>query len=662
MVLQTHHFALPAGTMVRRFRIERCLGKGGFAFTYLATDTKLGHKVAIKELFRTESVTRRGHAVYPISMEPSLVAEWKGLLRKFTDEAKHLALFRHPNIVTVQASFEENNTSYIVMNYVDGQTFSQYLRKLPRRPSEADLLPVLTQVLDGLEAVHAARLLHRDVKPNNIYLTRRNEVILLDFGAARPDGERNGKSTFIFHADGYSPPEQYTSTEPLTPASDIYATAATLVRAITMKDPQPACERNVKDKYMPLAVAYRGRYSPALLKGIDAAMALKADRRPKSIAQWRKMLLRKGSVRTKDVKSRTGDTANWVLAIFICLVLAFTSAWIAARMSAEPEHQEQVTGKISDAGLHQIAMAPISTAKAGAVTPPEPHPQEKVPGSEPPAASENENERVKSQVVATRAQPTTPPPTDAVASAAMPPPKEIPAKMDRFLKEEIEQRVKAENYAESVTVNDTGETADLREMSRTAFMAEEARDEARYAADVGGFTHLGSTCVNYHPATDTAEMRQIFTYERQLIGSSVRRIGLVVREVRIEKASHGSPSISRRIVTARAAGYRCRLSEADCATAREQMARGITPLAAVREIIRKDRENFELQGPRDPEDMAFGLFQNAANRKKVSELPDDKIILVPGGKETAEAVLASTPVVEVFPDLDEPVIVIVVKN
>lgn len=656
MAQQTHHFALPAGTMVRRFRIERCLGKGGFAFTYLATDTKLGHKVAIKELFRTESVTRRGHAVHPISVEPSLVAEWRGLLRKFTEEAKHLARFRHPNIVTVLASFEENNTSYIVMNYVDGQTFSQYLRNLSRRPSEADLLPVFKQVLNGLEAVHAARLLHRDVKPNNIYLTRRNEIILLDFGAARPDGERNGKSTFIFHADGYSPPEQYTSTEPLTPASDIYATAATLVRAITMKDPQPACERNVKDKYVPLAVAYRGRYSSALLKGIDAAMALNADRRPQSIAQWRKMLLRKRPVRPG--KSSSGETANWVLAIFICLVLAFTSAWIAARMSAEPEHQEQITRKISDSGFHQMAMVPLPTVKAAAVVQPGSSPQEKAPGSEAPSTSENE----KSSGRAVRVQ-STPPPTAAVASAVALPSKEtIAAKMDRFLKEEIEQRVKAENYAESVTVNDTGEAADLREMSRTAFLAEEARDEARYAADVGGFTHLGSTCVNYHSATDTAEMRQIFTFERQLIGSGVRRIGLVVREVRIELASQRDSHITRRIVTTRAAGYRCRLSEADGTTAREQMARGITSLAAIREIIRKDRENFELQGPRDPEDMAFGLFQNAANREKVSELPDDKIILVPGGRGTAEAVLANTPVVEVFPDLDEPVIVIVVKS
>lgn len=331
-----HIHALPRGSMIGHFRIERLLGKkGGFAFTYLALDTRLRRPVALKELFPNGLVVRQGTNVMPIAKDKETTSMWSWALRKFKEEARHLARFRHPNIVVVSDLIEANQTAYIVMHYVEGRSLDEILKEMGHPVKEGFLMHVLNGVLSGLEAVHKEGILHRDIKPNNIYLTRRGDVILLDFGAARPQVRVNQQSeaSFCVHADGYSPFEQYSLMSRLTPATDIYAVAATMVRAISGERPPSATDRSIHENYVPLVHRFRGYYSPELLEGIDAGMAIEATKRPSSVSEWRSMLSRGG--RPRQAKGGR-PVAFWVMLLSF-LLIGILVAWGIIRMGSEEE-------------------------------------------------------------------------------------------------------------------------------------------------------------------------------------------------------------------------------------------------------------------------------------------------------------------------------------
>lgn len=704
--------ALRRGETIGTLRIEECLGQGGFAFTYKAWDTFLNRWVAIKELFRPESVRRRGAAVVPVSNDLGTLWEWRALLRKFTEEARHLAKFRHPNIVTVINSHEANNTAYIVMQYVEGRTLNEYLNDLGRPIKEAELRRLLDQILNGLEAVHKAQLLHRDIKPSNIYLTRDNQVVLLDFGAARPEGERSGKSTLIFYTDGYSPPEQYTSTEPLRPASDIYATAATLVRAVTRQEPPSVPQRLVTDTYRPLAARYRGQFSTALLSAIDAGMALKSSDRPASIAKWRRMFnrpSRKANKPQRRQQQRRLDPSLLLLAAFVCLVIAFTAIWMTIRMSSDqgqpmtawiPEEASApdnrgLTAATPPAPQEAKAAdtAPLPAAPPAKRAPPlvakappiEPHPEAAPSPKSAPAAPSGPVPPVVAEVVAPGpveapspsalppAMPSTAPVTAAPSSRPEPvaerpaapqaatPADNLESTLNSFLKAELEQPMRPPNYAPRLRVNDSGKAGDTRAITVEELLAEEQKDEARYVPRPGQFTHLGSKLVSHDSATDTVLMRQVFCYDRVLKENNKRFLGIIIREVRMEKAGTTQRRITGKIVTARAGGYRCRLSAAD--------HQGIPPaattaLAKIRAILQRDRENYALGRQRDEEDLAFQDLFDEAGRAKMLRIEDSKTVLIPGGVDSETTILNGTPVVDVYVDLEDsaPAVVIVVRQ
>ena len=287
--------ALPRGYHLHWYVLEQVLGQGGFGITYLARDTNLDQRVAIKEYLPVEVAARRNDASVRARTEEHDERYRWGLAR-FIREARTLARFDHPNIVRVLSVFEFNNTAYMVMRFEEGSNLGAVLEKRGTLP-EAELMRIVQPILDGLELVHNAGFIHRDIKPDNIHIRADGSPVLLDFGSARQP-VTHAPSMTILVAPGYAPFEQYYSSgENQGPWTDIYALGATCYRAISGAAPLDAIARSkgvlgsARDMLVPPSVVGAGRYSERLLKAVDHALEFEERKRPQNIADWRRELL-----------------------------------------------------------------------------------------------------------------------------------------------------------------------------------------------------------------------------------------------------------------------------------------------------------------------------------------------------------------------------------
>ena len=287
--MATNSRSLPLGQEIRGFRIEKVLGEGGFGITYLAHDVNLDRKVAIKEYYPRDWAERDGQGRIRAIGDQEVRANFEWGLRAFKEEAKLLARFAHPNIVAVIQRFSANGTEYMVMDYCDGQSLDEIIKR--NGPlNEGAIKRIWYPLLNGLEQVHATGYLHRDIKPANLYVRKDGSPVLLDFGSARQAAPDNNQGVTTLVADGYSPIEQYAGNRPQGPYTDIYGLGATLYRAVTGKKPEPSTSRDYKDTLEPAAIKAKGGYAINLLEAIDAAMAVRPERRPQNIAEWRKII------------------------------------------------------------------------------------------------------------------------------------------------------------------------------------------------------------------------------------------------------------------------------------------------------------------------------------------------------------------------------------
>jgi serine/threonine protein kinase/peptidoglycan hydrolase-like protein with peptidoglycan-binding domain len=279
---------LPVGHILGGYELRSIIGKGAFGITYGARDTKLGRDVAIKEYLPNNLALREDRTtVMPISADHAEQFAWGK--ERFLDEARTLArLDRTPAIVRVYEFFEANGTAYMVMALLEGENLNRRLLRQGRlAPDDVDRL--LSPLLDGLEGIHAIGFLHRDIKPANIMVDAGGRPTLIDFGAARAAMAGRSTSMTAIFTPGYAAFEQYSSAG-LGPWTDIYGLSATLYHAITGRVPPTTIDRVLKDAYEPLADLKPEGYSPEILAGIDAGMAMHAADRPQSIAEWRHML------------------------------------------------------------------------------------------------------------------------------------------------------------------------------------------------------------------------------------------------------------------------------------------------------------------------------------------------------------------------------------
>jgi formylglycine-generating enzyme required for sulfatase activity/serine/threonine protein kinase len=264
---------LPLGTRLQgAYRIGRVLGHGGFGITYLAWDENLELKLAIKEYLPLHLAGRDGDRA-TVSVRPGEAREqFDHGLTGFLNEARALARFdQHPGIVGVKGYLRAHGTGYMVMEYVPGITFKTYLERRGGRIPFADALALLMPVMDALRAVHQGDLLHRDIAPDNIYITTAGQVKLLDFGAARQALRDQSQSLSMIFKPGYAPWEQCHKGGRQGPWTDVYALAATLYRAITGEPPPESPDRMEQDELLApsrLGLALPAAAETALMQGL----------------------------------------------------------------------------------------------------------------------------------------------------------------------------------------------------------------------------------------------------------------------------------------------------------------------------------------------------------------------------------------------------------
>ena len=287
--------ALPAGTVLREWRLEEVLGVGGFGIVYKARGIYFDELVAIKEYFPSSISERDSEdTVVPIDSDAEEVHALG--LKKFVEEAKLLwnlsTPTRHPNIVSVRSLFEIHGTAYMVMDFEDGISLSRMLKQ-GRRFNERSLWNILRPIAQGLDRAHRVGVLHRDIKPPNILINEDNRPVLIDFGSARFEAAEATSTSVTFHTPPYAAIEQYVKTYDQGPWTDIYALGVVMYECVTGEKPPEVLERLHAGLGTPLSSGKWPGYGKKFLAAIDAAMTVKPEERPQSIGEWLPMFGKK---------------------------------------------------------------------------------------------------------------------------------------------------------------------------------------------------------------------------------------------------------------------------------------------------------------------------------------------------------------------------------
>ena len=286
----------PRTILNQQYLIGRVLGApGGFGVTYLAWDISLATPVAIKEYMPRALVARDPNrsTVLPHSQGDEELFRYG--LEQFLDEARLLAQFDHLNIVRVRSFFEANATGYLVMDYYRGMNLAEYVKqsgKLLAKPA----LWVMMPILDGLREVHERGVLHRDIKPQNIYIiAERRRSILLDFGAARAAMQGRSQGLTAVLTEGFAPYEQYDRHGQQGPWTDIYACGATLYHMLTGQVPPSAFERKIREQLIPLEHLIPD-LPPSVCNGVMQALAVEPQQRPQDVRTFQSLLTGNGQI------------------------------------------------------------------------------------------------------------------------------------------------------------------------------------------------------------------------------------------------------------------------------------------------------------------------------------------------------------------------------
>lgn len=299
---------MPGSVLAGRYTIGRVLGFGGFGITYIGYDQVLETKVAIKEYMPGEFSTRMPNQLAVTIYSGEREEQFKDGMLKILDEARRLAQFQNePNIVHIFDCFEANNTAYIVMEYLDGESVKELLAREGRLPVE-QALDITLKVISALKKVHEVGIIHRDIAPDNIYILKNGDVKVLDFGAARYATTKHSKSLSVIIKPGYAPEEQYRSRGDQGPWTDVYALSATFYKMITGTTPEDAMERSVKDllkKPSKLGVGIQKSMETAIMNALN----VRIEDRTQSMEEFEQELMA-AEVKEKIARQRKADVGK----------------------------------------------------------------------------------------------------------------------------------------------------------------------------------------------------------------------------------------------------------------------------------------------------------------------------------------------------------------
>ena len=298
----------PGSLLAGRYIIGRVLGFGGFGITYIGYDQVLETKVAIKEYMPGEFSTRMPNQQMVTVYSGERAEQFHEGMLKIIDEARRLAQFQNePNIVHIYDCFEANNTAYIVMEYLDGESVKELLARTGKIPVD-QALDIVLKVISAMKKVHEIGIIHRDIAPDNIYILKDGNVKILDFGAARYATTKHSKSLSVIIKPGYAPEEQYRSRGDQGPWTDVYALAATFYKMITGVTPEDAMERSVKDllkKPSKLGISIPKGMETAIMNGLN----VRIEDRTQTMDEFEQELMA-AEVKEKVARQRRADVGK----------------------------------------------------------------------------------------------------------------------------------------------------------------------------------------------------------------------------------------------------------------------------------------------------------------------------------------------------------------
>lgn len=346
-----------------KYRIIKKLGQGGFGITYLAENTLLEGKVAIKEFFFKDYCERDDSTscvTIPKSGNREIVERFK---LKFVKEARTIFRLNHPNIVRILDAFEENDTAYYVMDYIEGESLGDMVKRRGAIP-EAEALGYVKDVASALEYIHSKNINHLNIKPGNLVLRHDDgKVLVIDFGVAKQYDTVTSKgttTTLVGINRGYSPAEQYgnNGVQTFSPQSDVYALAATLFKLLTGNTPPNAIK--IRDEGLPVAVLQEKHISRPVISAI--AMAMKGrHERTQSVAEFISNLNGDDTVVIPDpaeAERKRKETERKATKTFQVGGVSFDMVWVEGgtfRMGATSEQGSDAWG--GEKPVHSVTLS-----------------------------------------------------------------------------------------------------------------------------------------------------------------------------------------------------------------------------------------------------------------------------------------------------------------
>lgn len=315
------HYLAPGTILGNHFLVGTAIGAGGFGITYRCFDITLGVTVAVKEFYPAGLVNRAPGQSAVGLLSGDKKEQYRSQLNRFLMEAQSIAQFGNAkDIVNVYDFFEENNTAYIIMEYIDGVLLKDYMEKQGRLDVSA-ALSVISPIVNAVKKIHAKGIIHRDISPDNIFISGEDSVKIFDFGAAQLNDSSEGQAAEKVIKVGYSAPEQYRDNSRQGFYTDIYSAGAILYQMLTGIRPVESTEREFRDDLK--SPAELGiQLEPNLDRAVMEALAVKPELRFQSIQQFEDALQNKRMAEYPKVKlKKRKRRRNWIISSAATLVL-----------------------------------------------------------------------------------------------------------------------------------------------------------------------------------------------------------------------------------------------------------------------------------------------------------------------------------------------------